>query len=102
MMRIENRLNATHPAQISANSCNNLAPLSTEAFNNWLFRKEGLESLVLVGFLTLFAEITFGINIKAERVAGGRVSLVWAAYLFVLVKSSRIFKSFCLSNGKSF
>jgi hypothetical protein len=52
-----------------------LSPL--EARFDWVFRKEGLEILVLIGFPTLFAEIIFRNNFKAERVAEGRVSRVW-------------------------
>jgi hypothetical protein len=64
-------LNETHPALIwRFFSRNRLAPLSSEAVYDWLFRKEGLESLALVCFLALFAEVAFRINFKAERVAG--------------------------------
>jgi len=60
----------THPAKVIAKSSNGLAPLSSEARFERVFRKEGLESLVPVGFLTLFAEIACETSFKAERVAG--------------------------------
>jgi len=49
--------------------------LVDKASFSWPFWKEGLEILVFVGFLTIFAEISTETNFKTEKVVGGRVSI---------------------------